>query len=178
MSGHDMKALFKGAKLVDFTGKQAGFVHMKKFDQEFIDLLRNCKDGTKAVVVIDHGFGGRYDSPVVVRDHVNLSGNNPLVGPNNPIGERFPIVQGIYFDDCLREANRGVVAGLKEGVKPTIEEQQALREIGADICAYNMVPSMLVAAHAGWKVLGIVLPENGSLSASQIDELKALTGKN
>ncbi len=176
MSGANRTA-FKNAKLVDFTGKINGYTQMKGFGPEFVDLVRNCKDGSKAVVVVDHGFSGRYASPLLVRDHLNLSGDNPLIGHNDPkIGERFPIVQGIYLTDALKGVSTGVVAGLKEGVKPNSDEQKLLRTIGADICSYNLVPSMLIAAHAGWKVLGILLPDDGNLSTEQIDEIRELTG--
>lgn len=172
-----MKAAFSGAQLVDFTGKHKGFKHMKQFGQEFIDLVRNCKDGSRAVVILDTAIGGRYTSPLVVKDHINLSGDNPLTGPNHPLGQRFPIVQGIYFTDCLKGANTGVAAGLCPGVKPTGEEQQALKEIGVDICSYNLVPSMLVAAHAGWKVLGVLIPEGATLSDEHLQEIQQLTEK-
>lgn len=176
MANQDMKARFKGAKLIDYTGTVKGFKQMERFQQEFIDLVRNDKDGTKAVVVVDRGIGGRYDSPMIARDHMNLSGNNPLVGPNNPIGERFPIVQGIYLTECWKGANTGIVAGLKDGVKPQEEDQELLRAIGADISTYNLVPSMLVAAHAGWKVLGIVLPDGCKLNDEQLGAINELTG--
>lgn len=176
MSTEEMNACFKGAKLVDFTEQHSGFQHMKRFGKEFVDLVRECKDGKKSIVVLDSGFGGRFASPLVTRDHINLSGDNPLTGPNNPLGPRFPVVQDIYFSDCLTEWRKGVVAGLKEGVKPTNDEQTILRDIGADVCSYNLVPAMLVAAHAGWKVLGIIVPEGMALSPGQIQEINLLTG--
>lgn len=175
MSTEAMKACFKGAKLVDYTGKVKSFKQMNGFSKEFIDLVRECKDKSKAVVVIDHGFGGRHNKPLIVRDHINLSGNNPLVGPNHPCGERFPIVQGIYLNEALKGVDTGIVAGLKDGVKANSEEQTILRTIGADICSYNLVPSMLVAAHAGWKVLGILLPDGSELSTEQLKEIAELT---
>ena len=174
MTNAEIKACFKGAKLVDYTGTVSGYRQMDNFQQEFIDLVRNCKN-SKAVVVVDRGIGGRYHSPMIARDHVNLSGNNPLVGPNDPIGPRFPIVQGIYLTECWSGANSGVVAGIKEGVKPSSEDQELLRAIGADVCSYNLVPSMLVAAHAGWKVLGIILPEGCKLDEAQLNAINALT---
>lgn len=168
---------YKGAKLVDFTGTASGFQQMKRFGPEFTDLIRKSKDGAKAVVVVDRGFGGRYSKPLLARDHINLTGDNPLVGHNDPdVGPRFPIVQGIYLTDALQGSDTGIVAGLKEGVKPDAEEQDLLRTIGVDICSYNLVPSMLVAAHAGWKVLGIILPDDVTLSSEQLNEIKELTG--
>ncbi len=172
MSMNEMKSKFKDAKLVDYTGKTSGFQQLKSFGQEFIDLVRNKQNGTKAVVVIDKGIAGRLAGPVIVRDHVNLTGDNPLVGPNDSsIGERFPIVQGIYYTDCPKGMDTAIIAGLKAGAIPDLDELSALREIGVDISTYNIVPSMLVAAHAGLKVLGIVLPEGAELSEKQVKEI-------
>ena len=175
MSANSAIDAFKGARLVDFTGKHAGFKHMKHFDQSFVDLVRECKDGCRAVVIVDSGFGGKESGPIIARDHINLSGDNPLVGPNHPIGQRFPVVQGIYLNAGLKGAASGIVAGLKEGVKPTAEEKEALKGLGVDVCTYNLVPAMLVAAHAGWNVLGIVLPEGKSLTGDQLKEIADLT---
>lgn len=178
MSQTEMRACFKGAKLVDYTGRHIGFTQLQRFGTEFIELVREGKGGAKAVVVIDSCAGAAAGSPLLVRDHINLTGDNPLVGPNNPIGERFPVVQGIYFSDLPGGLRTGVVAGLAEGVLPDTEDTKRLKEIGADICSYNMVQSMLVAAHAGWKVLGIIVPERGELAAEQIKEIRDLVEGN
>lgn len=169
---------FKGAKLVDYTGQIKAFTQMSRFGKEFLDLIRECKDGTKAVVIVDRGYCGRYSTAMIVRDHVNLSGDNPLVGPNHPAGERFPIVQGIYFAEGVPDTNTGITAGLKEGILPQAEELSALRKIGVDNCSYNLVPSMLVAAHAGWKVMGILLAEGESLNDKQLQAIQELAGRN
>jgi purine-nucleoside phosphorylase len=101
----------------------------------------------------------RQEAPHVVRDHLNLTGTNPLVGPNDPCGERFPSVNDVYITDLCPNLPRGVAAGLVGGVFPTREEMEFLRSLGADFCCYNLVPTMIVAAHAGLKVLGLVVPE-------------------
>lgn len=175
MTNND-KATFKGAKLVDFTGSVKGFRQMNGFGQDFIDMVRKDDDGAKSVVVVDRGFGGRYAQPAIVRDHLNLSGNNPLVGPNHPLGERFTIVQGIYADGGLKGFESGIAAGLKEGVHPQGEDISLLRRFGADFYCYNIVPSMLIAAHAHWRVLGIVLPDGVELNVDQLSQLSTLTG--
>ena len=172
----NIKAAFHGAKMVDYTGTLHDFQQMPQFQSEFVSLIRDTKDGAKAVVIVDREIGAKSSSPKIVTDHINLTGDNPLVGPNNPVGERFPIVQGIYLDECWDNAEKVVVAGIKEGVKPTPEDMSLLQDIGANACSYNLVPSMLVAAHAGWKVLGIVIPEGVQLKDEHLSAIKKLTG--
>lgn len=173
MANSDAKKMFNGACLVDYTGSVPGAAKMAGFGPDFIKLIRSGDCKQKAVVVIDRGFGSKTDEVLVAADHVNLSGDNPLVGPNDPLGQRFPIVQGIYFNP-LEGWPQAVVAGLKNGAKPDSEEARALEEIGVGVCAYNLVPSMLIAAHAGWKVLGVIVPENGALSESQLTQITNL----
>jgi purine-nucleoside phosphorylase len=168
--------LFKGAKLVDFTGRMKGFAQMDSFDGRFVEMMRS-PTGTKSVVLVDRLFAGRTASPTLVRDHLNLTGSNPLVGPNNPCGDRFPVVQGVYVSE-LADLSSGIAAGLKKGVVPNSDEIAFLRNIGADFCCYNIVPAMLAAAHAGWKVLAIALPDNGDLSDSQLQAIEKLTREN
>lgn len=167
MSNNGMKEAFKNAQLIDYTASHAGFKHMSHFGKQFVDLVRDSSNGSKAVVVIDKAINSRIDSPLLVRDHINLSGDNPLVGPNDPIGQRFPVVQGIYYYDAPKGLNTGIVAGLAPEVIPDSDDVKRLRDLGVDACSYNMVSSMLIAAHAGWKVLGIVVPENKTLSDEQ-----------
>ncbi|MBX9572753.1 MAG: hypothetical protein K2X77_27905 [Candidatus Obscuribacterales bacterium] len=173
MADNDAKNIFKGACLVDYTGTVPSATKMAAFGPDFVKLIRSGECKQKAVVVIDRGFGSKKNEVLVASDHVNLAGDNPLVGPNDPCGQRFPIVQGIYFNP-LDGWSQAVVAGLKTGVKPDAEESQALEKIGVGVCSYNSVPSMLIAAHAGWKVLSVILPENGSMSDSQLAQITNL----
>lgn len=172
MNEKSMKELFKGAAIVDFTAAVPGALKMDGFGKPFVEMVRDSNAKTKAVVLIDKGLAGKDTKPIVVKDHVNLSGNNPLVGPNDPCGQRFPIVQGIYFEDALEGWPKAVLAGLKQGEKPNTDELAALEKIGVGVCSYNIVPSMLVAAHAGWKVLGIVVPDSGKLSEEQLKQIR------
>lgn len=173
MIGSTKEAL-KGAKLVDFTGTAKGFKQLNKFGPDFTDMVRSAKD-CKAVVVVDRAVGSRHAEPMIVRDHINLSGNNPLLGPNHPGGDRFPVVQGVYLNDFVG-LSTGIAAGLHESAQPDRNDIESVRNLGADCCCYNMVPAMLVAAHAGWKVLGLVLPEGVELTAEQLKEIAAMTG--
>jgi purine-nucleoside phosphorylase len=104
---------------------------------------------------------------VLLSDHINLLGDNPLVGSNDErLGPRFPDMSEPY-DAALRGLARvaalelGIV--LREGVYvavpgPNLEtrsEYRMLRMMGADVVGMSTVPEVIVAAHAGMRTLGI-----------------------
>lgn len=99
----------------------------------------------------------------LVADHVNLMGDNPLVGPNEEeIGPRFPDL-GQAWSSRLRDLARKVVPALGEGVLaalpgPSLEtpaERDFLRGLGMDMVASGFLPEHLAAHHAGLEVLGL-----------------------
>jgi purine nucleoside phosphorylase len=153
------------ATKIDFTGTASGFQNFAEYGEEVKKLLRNSS-GHKVCVIVDRGFAFKDEAPYVVRDHLNLTGHNPLVGPNDPCGERFPAVNNTYVagsgDLSGAGVKEGVVAGLREGVVPSADDVSFIHSMGADCCSYNLVPAMIVAAHSGWKVVGVIVPEGVS----------------
>ena len=104
---------------------------------------------------------------MLIADHINLLGDNPLVGPNDDrLGPRFPDMSDAY-DARLRGAARAVALQrgieLREGVYvavtgPNLEtraEYRFLRAMGADVVGMSTVPEVIVAVHAGMRVLGL-----------------------
>jgi purine nucleoside phosphorylase len=165
------------AKLFDFTGFAKETSQFQRFGDDVIEILRQPTD-CKLAIILDTGFGWQSKTPVVVQDHVNLSGYNPLIGPNHPIGERFPVVQGIYTD-CAAELalDSVVVAGIKHGRSLSVDDASFLHILGADCYCYNVVPTMLVAAHACWKVLAIVGPDNRSWQGPLLEKIYKMKAK-
>ena len=104
---------------------------------------------------------------VVIRDHINLQGANPLIGPNDErFGPRFPDMTQAYWRPYreiasaeakrLRiEAHEGVYAALTGPSYETPAEIRFLRTIGADLVGMSTVPEAIVANHMGIRVLGI-----------------------
>ena len=124
------------------------------------------------VLVVSNACGGmnplwRPGDLVLISDHINLLGDNPLIGVNDDrLGPRFPDMSQPY-DPALRSlahtaAKRAGVT-LRDGVYacvsgPNLEtraEYRMLRTIGADVVGMSTVPEVLVAIHAGMRVLGV-----------------------
>jgi purine-nucleoside phosphorylase len=103
---------------------------------------------------------------IVIEDHINMMGLNPLIGPNDDrLGPRFPDLiepydrelQNLALKVAIEQnivAHRGVYVAVVGPNLETRAEYRFLRGIGADVVGMSTVPEVLVAVHAGIKVLG------------------------
>jgi len=130
-----------------------------------------CALGIKTLVVTNAAGGiHRSLAPgdlMAITDHINLSGWNPLAGPNEDrLGPRFPDMSAAYHPDLVRlleEVAQRRKIGLKKGVYailsgPSYEtpaEIRALQTLGADAVGMSTVPEVIAAAHMGVRVAGI-----------------------
>jgi purine-nucleoside phosphorylase len=123
-------------------------------------------------LVVSNACGGMHPlweagDLVLLADHLNLLGDNPLAGPHDDaFGPRFPDLSAPY-DPALRALARAAAAELgiplREGVYaavtgPNLEtraEYRMLRAMGADVVGMSTVPEVIVAAQAGMRVVGL-----------------------
>lgn len=118
---------------------------------------------------------------VLLSDHINLQGRNPLVGANDErFGPRFPDMTQAYWkpyrDIALEEARKsqltvyqGVYAGLLGPSFETPAEIRYLRAIGADLVGMSTIPEVIAARHMGLKVLAISCVTN--MAAGILDQI-------
>jgi purine-nucleoside phosphorylase len=104
---------------------------------------------------------------VLISDHINLQGSNPLIGPNDDLaGPRFPDMTDAYSaayraiahqvaDELGVPLREGVYAALTGPSYETPAEIRYLRTIGADLVGMSTVPEVIVANHLGMRVLAI-----------------------
>ncbi|HTV59579.1 MAG TPA: purine-nucleoside phosphorylase [Verrucomicrobiae bacterium] len=136
-------------------------------------------------VILTNAAGGinlqfNQGALVVIRDHINLQGTNPLMGPNDErFGLRFTDMTQAYdrsFQEiALTESRRlgieihsGVYAGLTGPSYETPAEIRYLRAIGADLVGMSTVPEVIVARHSGIRCLGISCVTN--MAAGILDQ--------
>ncbi|MBI5709665.1 MAG: purine-nucleoside phosphorylase [Candidatus Eisenbacteria bacterium] len=123
-------------------------------------------------LVVTNAVGGMNPnmtpgSIVVTTDHINLMGDNPLVGPNDDeLGPRFPDMSEPYARDLVALAEsvalelkiplqRAVFVGVPGPNLETAAEYRFLRWIGADVVGMSLVPEDLAAVHGGQQVLAL-----------------------
>ena len=168
-----------------YSAKQAAFP-MRVF----------ARVGVKAVILTNAAGGINLNysegALVALRDHINLQGANPLIGPNDDrFGPRFPDMTRAYDLDFRRfvaEEGKKRKLNLHEGVYlalagPNYEtpaEIHAFRTLGADLVGMSTVPEVLAARHSGIRVLGISCVTNmaagitgKTLSADEVFETGA-----
>ena len=119
---------------------------------------------------------------MLITDHINLMGTNPLIGPNDEkLGPRFPDMSNAY-DPGLRklalDAARELGIALKQGVYlavsgpsyETAAEVRAFRALGADAVGMSTVPEVIYANYLGLRVLGLSVIANMAVAIAYHDE--------
>ena len=169
-SGQLVCGMLEGVPVVVMEGRQHAYEGYPL--QQITFPVRVLQRLGAEMLIVTNACGGlnpqyRSGDLMVIEDHINLMGDNPLIGINDErLGPRFPDMSAPYtpalIDDALavarREnfvAHRGVYVAVTGPNLETRAEYRFLRTIGADVVGMSTVPEVLVAVHAGLRVLGI-----------------------
>ena len=152
---------------------QGRFHYYEGYTQQEITFpVRVMKALGVNTIVVTNAAGGantnfKPGDLMLIKDHINLSGNNPLIGPNdNRLGVRFPDMSTAYtpkYRELAKECAKELGIEVQEGVYtffsgPTYETPAEIRfaqTIGSDAVGMSTVPEVIVARHSGLDVVGI-----------------------
>jgi len=173
VSGHAGKMVLGEAEGVPAVALQGRVHFYEGYSMEQVVLPTRVLGalGIRQLVVTNAAGGIDVDfrpgDLMLITDHINLMGTNPLIGPNiDPLGPRFPDMSEAY-DGSMRETalrvarqqritlKQGVYAGLTGPSYETPAEIRMLRQLGASAVGMSTVPEVIAAAHMGVRVLGI-----------------------
>ncbi len=202
VESHHGKLIFgtlAGKKVVAMQGR---FHHYEGYTMQQVTFpvrVMGAKSGLGVrTLLISNAAGGlnplfELGDVMIIVDHINLTGDNPLVGPNDEeLGVRFPDMSETYSKELIRLAEKvaldqririqkGVYVGMTGPNLETRAEYRFLRLIGADAVGMSTVPENIVANHMAMKVLGmsiitdICLPD--SLKPTTVEQVIAVANK-
>ena len=202
VESHHGKLIFgklAGKKIVAMQGRFHYYEGYTMQQVTFPVRVMSCKFGLGVkTLLISNAAGGmnpefRRGDLMLINDHINLQGDNPLIGPNDDeLGPRFPDMSEPYSRELIKLAEniamdlkinvqRGVFVAVQGPNLETRAEYKFLRGIGADAVGMSTVPETIVAVHMGMRVLGISIitdecfPE--TLKPVSVEEIIATANK-
>ena len=178
---HHGRALFGNMAGKALMAMQGRFHYYEGYSMQEITLPVRVMQmlGVKTLILsnaaggINHLF--HVGDIMVITDHINLTGNNPLIGPNlDEWGPRFPDMSQVYdrgltalAEEAALENNirvqKGVYAGLLGPSLETGAEIRFLKTIGADAVGLSTIPEVIAAVHGGMAILGFSVITNMNL---------------
>jgi purine-nucleoside phosphorylase len=173
VESHAGKLLFGTLGGKEVVAMQGRFHYYEGYNmQQIVFPLRVLKANGADTLFVSNACGGmnpNYTAGdiMLIRDHINMIGDNPLMGPNDDeLGPRFPDMSEPYSErlmDIAKNAalesnlqmHQGVYVALSGPMLETKSEYRFLRLIGADVVGMSTVPEVIAAVHMGMEVLGI-----------------------
>lgn len=186
VEGHAGNLVFGLLNGIPVAVMQGRFHYYEGYSFEKVTFpIRVMKELGIKQLIVTNAAGGVNESfspgdLMIISDHINNMGSNPLIGPNDSrLGVRFPDMSEAYSSEIRMIAKQIAVKlniPIQEGVYvgntgPTYEtpaEVRMLRAIGGDAVGMSTVPEVIVARHAGMKVLGISCISN--MAAGILDQ--------
>ncbi|WP_273129148.1 purine-nucleoside phosphorylase [Bacillus weihaiensis] len=186
VEGHAGQLVFGTLNGANVVAMQGRFHFYEGYSLEKVTSpVRVMKELGVETLLVTNAAGGINEAfeagdLMLISDHINNMGTNPLIGPNDSnLGVRFPDMSEAYdkkYRELAKQVAKELNIQIKEGVYvgntgPTYEtpaEVSALRTMGGDAVGMSTVPEVIVAKHAGLKVLGISCISN--MAAGILDQ--------
>lgn len=198
-TGHRGRLVCGQLKGVPVVAMEGRFHQYEGYSLKQITLpVRVMKALGAELLIVTHAVGGMnpYYHPgdvMIIDDHINLMGDNPLVGVNDDrLGTRFPDMSAPYTPELIEVAqavarhedfvvHRGVMVAVTGPNLETRAEYRFLRTIGADVVGMSTVPEVIVAVHSEMRVFGLsvvtdmCLPD--ALQPANVEEIIAVANR-
>ncbi|WP_188206072.1 purine-nucleoside phosphorylase [Alkalibacillus aidingensis] len=186
VAGHKGQLVIGELKGKQVIAMQGRFHYYEGYPMEQVTFpVRVMKKLGVDQLVVTNAAGGINESfnpgdLMIIGDHINMMGDNPLIGKNiDEFGPRFPDMSQAYDRDLINQAKeaanqlginvqQGVYVGNTGPIYETGSEVKMLRTLGGDAVGMSTVPEVIVANHAGMKVLGISCISN--MAAGILDQ--------
>ncbi len=175
VESHAGRLVFGKLSGKNVVAMQGRFHYYEGYDMKQVTFpVRVMKALGAGVLVVSNACGGlnplfKAGDIMVISDHINLLGSNPLFGPNDEsLGPRFPDMYACYDPELISLAEnvalnsgirlqKGVYVAVAGPNLETAAEYRFLRAIGADVVGMSTVPEVIVARHQDMRVLGFSL---------------------
>lgn len=173
VESHAGKLLFGTLGDKEVVAMQGRFHYYEGYTMnQIVFPVRVLKENGADTLIVSNACGGmnpnyKRGDIMLISDHINLLGDNPLIGPNdNDLGPRFPdmsdpyterlreIAQNVALNDAI-PMHQGVYVALSGPMLETRAEYRYLRLLGSDVVGMSTVPEVTAAVHMGMDVLGI-----------------------
>ncbi|WP_425467154.1 purine-nucleoside phosphorylase [Pseudalkalibacillus caeni] len=173
VEGHAGQFVFGQLKGKNVAAMQGRFHFYEGYSMDKVTFpVRVMRELGIDTVIVTNAAGGVNESfepgdLMVIEDHINFMGTNPLIGPNDKdMGVRFPDMSTAYSKqlqdiahktatDLGMKLQKGVYIGMSGPTYETPAEIRMIRTLGGDAVGMSTVPEVIVARHAGMEVLGI-----------------------
>lgn len=173
VESHEGRLLFGSLAGKQIVAMQGRFHYYEGYTmQQIVFPVRVLKENGADTLIVSNACGGmntnyRRGDIMLINDHINMFGDNPLIGPNDEeLGPRFPDMSEPYTERLIELAenvalekgikmHKGVYLALSGPMLETRSEYRFLRLIGADVVGMSTVPEVIAAVHMGMDVMGI-----------------------
>ncbi|RWZ60202.1 purine-nucleoside phosphorylase [Halobacillus fulvus] len=186
VSGHKGQLVIGELEGRQVIAMQGRFHYYEGYDMKQVTFpVRVMKELGVETLFVTNAAGGinetfKPGNLMIISDHINNMGDSPLIGPNDEeLGPRFPDMSEAYDRDLIKHAHQsaerlnlqvqqGVYVGNTGPAYETGAEVRMLRTMGGDAVGMSTVPEVMVANHAGIRVLGISCISN--MAAGILDQ--------